>query len=127
MSQENLDAINNFILQLLLAYDDTKNKDFMELAEKIGDKSIFLYNNPIYKINYYQIIKRQRTFNDNELDELYEIREENINNCFIQLGIAILLENKSDFIRYWKKLSDSEKKVIITMPIYNIQNFNTKL
>lgn len=127
MSQENLDAINNFILQLLLAYDDTKNKDFMELAEKIGDKSIFLYNNPIYKINYYQIIKRQRTFNDNELDELYEIREENINNCFIQLGIAILLENKSDFIRYWKKLSDDEKKVIITMPIYNIQNFSIKL
>ncbi|MCW6077231.1 hypothetical protein LAV44_18255, partial [Clostridium sporogenes] len=67
----------------------------------------------------YQILKRIRDFNEQEIENIIDIKineKETINIC----AINILLDNKKEFEYYFKKLSDDDKKDFFNFPIYNL-------
>lgn len=108
---------NLWLLELIKAYDKSNEQKWLEFAEYIIDKILEFSNSPTYIINKLQIIKRKRNLNKEEKDKLYEIKE-NEKDDMIQCGIAILLNNISDFERYFNKLENKEE--FEKFPIYNL-------
>lgn len=115
------DNIRLMMLELLKAYDkDNNRKDLLEFAEFINELLIKEDTNvDLNLINKYQIVKRKRELVEEEIETLYKIKESNIKEE-IQAGVAILLENKSDFNRYFKKLNKTAQKEFKEYPIYNL-------
>ena len=102
---------------MIKAYDESNEQKWLEFAEYLIDKILKFSSSPVYRINKLQIIKRIRNLNQEEKDELYEIKE-NEKDDMIQCGIAILLDNSSDFERYFNKLENKEE--FEKFPIYNL-------
>lgn len=113
---------NLWMLELLKAYDKTKDKQWIDFAEFIINKILDSNYLDIYEINRMQIIKRKRELTESEKELLYYIRNNNIDSL-VQCAIAILLENKSDFERSFSHLSEREKNIFKELPIYNLKNF----
>lgn len=116
-SEETCLRYNLWLLELIKAYDESNEQKWLEFAEYLIDKILEFSNSPSYRINKLQIIKRIRNLSQEEKDELYEIKENEKDNM-IQCGIAILLENSSDFERYFNKLENKEE--FEKYPIYNL-------
>lgn len=116
-SEETSLRYNLWLLELIKAYDKSNEQKWLEFAEYIIDKILEFSNSPTYIINKLQIIKRKRNLNKEEKDKLYEIKE-NEKDDMIQCGIAILLNNISDFERYFNKLENKEE--FEKFPIYNL-------
>ena len=110
---------NFFMLELIKTYDKTGDLKWLEFAEHINGKNENFVEQPIYKINELQMIKRRRELTSQEIEELYKIRETQLENLMVQCAIAILLDNKSDFKRYFNRLDDESKEIFKQFPIYN--------
>mgnify|MGYP001110727348 CR=1 FL=1 len=70
----------------------------------------------------YQITKRKRALLEEEINDLYFIKENN-KDILIQVAISILLENKSDFNRYFNQLTPEEQENFKEFPIYKLNIF----
>ncbi len=116
-SEETCLRYNLWLLELIKAYDESNDQKWLEFAEYLIDKILQYSKLPVYIINKLQIIKRIRNLNEAEKDELYKIKE-NENDDMIQCGIAILLDNLSDFERHFNKLENKEE--FENFPIYNL-------
>ena len=116
-SEETCLRYNLWLLELIKAYDESNEQKWLEFAEYLIDKILEFSNSPSYIINKLQIIKRIRNLSQEEKDELYEIKENEKDNM-IQCGIAILLDNSSDFERHFNKLENKEE--FEKFPIYNL-------
>lgn len=120
-SDETCERYNLWMLEVIKAYDMSKDKKWLYFAYYINTQIMKFSQNNSYIINKMQILKRFRELNLEEKDKLYEIRNiENSND--MQCAIAILLDNQSDFERYFNRLSDEEKENFKKYPIYNIAN-----
>lgn len=116
-SEETCLRYNLWLLELIKAYDESNEQRWLEFAEYLIDKILKFSSSPSYRINKLQIIKRIRNLNQEEKDELYEMKE-NEKDDMIQCGIAILLDNLSDFERHFNKLENKEE--FEKFPIYNL-------
>ena len=120
-SDETCERYNLWMLEVIKAYDMSKDKKWLYFAHYINTQIMKFSQNNSYIINKMQILKRFRELNLEEKDKLYEVR--NIGNSNdMQCAIAILLDNQSDFERYFNRLSDEEKENFKKYPIYNIAN-----
>lgn len=120
-SDETCERYNLWMLEVIKAYDMSKDKKWLYFAHYINTQIMKFSQNNSYIINKMQILKRFRELNLEEKDKLYEVRNiENSND--MQCAIAILLDNQSDFERYFNRLSDEEKENFKKYPIYNIAN-----
>lgn len=117
--EDTIERYNLWMLEVIKAYDESNNIRFLELAEYINERILEHRDNAVDIINKMQIIKRIRALNSNEKDLIYELKEVN-NDLLIQCAIAILLDNKSDYERYFLKLSKNEKNTFKEFPIYNL-------
>lgn len=108
---------NLWLLELIKAYDKSKEQKWLEFSEYLINKILEYSNLPSYRINKLQIIKRIRKLNQEEKNELYDMKESEKDNM-IQCGIAILLDNLSDFERYFNKLENKEE--FKKFPIYSL-------
>ena len=111
--------INRFMLELLKAYDQNiKRIDILDLAERINNLLIQNESSVTNDLNKFQIIKRKRTLNQDERNKLIDLRN-NLEKAdfFNQCGIAILLENKTDYDYYYNMLDEENKKLFDTFPI----------
>ncbi len=111
-----------FILDALQYYDTHKNYQLLKFLEKIS--YILLKNDnadyiDIYKINYFQILKRSQKLTSEMCEDLIVVRDATKDNM-IKVCISIILEDKNGYNVYYKKLSDSEKKTLMEYPIYNL-------
>ena len=116
-SEETCERYNLWLLDVRKAYDKSKDDKWLEFAKFLNEKILKFNNSPIYIINKMQIIKRSRNLDSSEKEILYEIKEKEKDNM-MQCAIAILLENKSDFERYFAKLGEEDKNNFIEFPIY---------
>lgn len=113
--------VNYFVLELIKAYDmDNSLKDCLTAACKLSQWLGNNEDNPIYCINEYQTIKRERVLNEDEIQKLYQMRKSSENNNMIMCGINLLLENKSDYEYYLKKMSEQEQRDFRDFPIYKL-------
>ena len=119
-----INDIRLLMLEILLAYDESKNNELLNLARYINN--LIIKKDEKYEtinvINKLQIVNRSRELKLKEIDELYNIRELENDNLPVLCAIAILLKNYSDFNRYFSKLSRKEKEEFKKYPIYNLLN-----
>lgn len=118
-NEETLERCNLWMLEVLKAYDQNKGNMILDLAKYINERIIEHRNNSVDIINKMQILKRLRDLSVDEKEILYSLREED-KDMMIQCAIAILLENKSDFERYFSKLNNEEKNNFRNFPIFNL-------
>ena len=120
-NEETLERCNLWMLDVLNAYDQTKENKVLDLAKYINERIMEHRNNNIDIVNKMQILKRLRDLSVDEKETLYTLREEN-KDMMMQCAIAILLENKSDFERFFSKLKNTEKDMFRNFPIFNLMN-----
>lgn len=114
---------NSFLLEVLKAYDETKETKWLKLAEMIITLIISKEkeNNNIYIINKYQILKRKRKLTDKEKNKLKAIYDSD-DNIMIKASCAILIGNSYDFKFNFEKLNKKGKEEFQKYPIYNLFN-----
>lgn len=129
-NKTDLYAIANFdVLSMLTAYDNLKNTDSIK-ADKLINAANTLNDwlidnddteqNIIHYINKYQIIKRQRPFNEEELVALNKIIQDSSTPYPIRTCACILLENKDSFTTNFSKCSQNEQETIKKFPIWKL-------
>ena len=93
--------MNMQVLEILKAFDITKSDNLLQYAKYLTELLLkHDSNNPIYTINYSQILKRE---NNNELE--------------IKLGCNLLLENKNEVNYLIKKFDSQTLEVFKSYPI----------
>lgn len=117
------EEINIFVLNLILAYDESNRIDFLNCAEYICKMliDIDIDNKIIYMINYLQIKKRKKCINDEDISTLLNLKNsislEQKMFYMVQCSIAILLNNDGDKEYFYNKLSYEDKKIFDKFPI----------
>lgn len=115
-----------FILELISAYDIKKtNKGASDsgLLKLAFDLLSWLETNnyseiDVLRLNKLQVIRRHRTFNQNEIKELYAILDSG--NDSVKCGASILLDHKDQARFYLEKLDQQEREKFMQYPIYNL-------
>lgn len=114
--------VNFLVLELIKSFD-IKNDlidclyTALNLCEWLEE---FDNNSAIYKINKLQTIKRIRKLNEEEKERLMIMREDFKEDIPILCGVSILLENKTDFEYYFRKMDEEEQKEFKEFPIYKL-------
>lgn len=122
---ETIESINQFLLKMILAYDESQNEEILLIAKDFSEWICSEFNEEelsysIKELNKLQVIKRLRKLNDEEKDKIYEILENKDINNEIRFGSYVLLEQKFAAKRYFEKLNEKSKKELINYPIYNL-------
>ena len=117
---------NNDMLQMLLAYDESspKNTKLLKVAKSLAE---WIYatregniSNEIKKINYLQIISRERDLVENEKQELMLMLENERLRTDIKVATHILLKNKDLASFNLSKMLLDEQNDFKSFPIYNL-------
>jgi len=116
-----LERINNSMLEVLKAYDETKNEKMLLFAEKLSSWIITNRPNPetsheIDTLNHLQIVKRRRKFTPEETVELILIKKNSQEASFL-CASHILLDEFADAARCFGMLEDGVKKDFLEYPI----------
>jgi len=104
---------------MINAYDKTKNQILLETSLKILGWIIennYDNKNEIYLLNKFQVIKRMRKLDDNEILQLLTIISSNKENK-IFIDTYLLLGNLDMAKYYFRKLSESEQIDYKKLPI----------
>jgi len=127
-NQHNYAMANNTLLELLAAYD------------KIGDSKICLLEtakafaewliketgidlpDEIRKLNYFQVVKRERLLNQNEKECIHKILENDTAGSDILVGGYLLLGNQDMAEIHFKKLPKDIQQNLKNYPIYRFWN-----
>ena len=110
----------NDMLKMLSAYDTKPNPKLFNLIKNLSDwllnESGNNISHEIALLNKYQIIKRERNFEEDEINKLIELSE----NPDLQYKVAanILLGHKDTANVYLKKLPFEDQELFKTFPIY---------
>ena len=109
--------MNMQVLEILKAYDITKNEILLNYAEYLIDLLLkHDFSNPIYYINYVQILKRQNKISDDNLIKLVEIKEQS-DETEIKLACNILLDNKNEVKALLKTIDSNTLEIFKQYPI----------
>lgn len=107
-------------IEILSAYDTTKNEKYYNTAEFICDKLMEINPDAVHlKLNRLQLIRRKREFTEDELQELEEL-ESDTNDKKVVCAVNILLENKRRAKKELDEMSKEDKEVFMSYPIYNL-------
>lgn len=113
---------NNFLLNLLKFYD--KNKHKKEILDLIINIYEYIYKsqpqNVLTFMNKMQAIKRLRDFTLEEKVEIIKRKNQEQHTNDILCGFYILLNSKIEFEIQFNKLTNEQKEVFRTYPIYNL-------
>lgn len=118
--------INQLLLEMLLAYDESKlkNEKLLQTAYKLSEWLTTVNNDSedidILFLNYLQTIKRLRTFNEQELKQLHALIENGNDRHEILTGAYILLEDSSGAQLHYDKLKSEDQVKFAKYPINNL-------
>lgn len=120
--------LNQFILELIHAYDDSGKIGIYELVLKILDWMIIKQpiSDNIYSINKFQILKRRRQLTTEELEMLLQIKDEE-KDLMMLTAICILIDSFSEANLYYIKLDEEAKRNLKGFPIYQLWEENKAL
>lgn len=114
--------INLQALEVIKAYDITKNIELLNYAEFLLNKiKGFQSVEEVVKINLMQIKKRKnQELSEQELRDMIEIRNNNKDSNMFLLAIATIMENKVEISYILKNMSEIEKQEFKDFPIYTL-------
>lgn len=115
-----LSLVNLFGLELIKAYDSTKNNQYLESAQQVFQwLNVLESNNTVYYINLLQISRRQGELSSKERLSLRQKMNKEKTTKF-KCGLSIMLENRTDAEEYFKLLSKEEQNEFVDFPIYTL-------
>ena len=121
--EETFDRANWFLLELLLAYDKSKNQSILntahEFAEWILTDSGDSMPLNIKILNVLQVVKRVRTFTEEEIKTLYQIAADKDATNAAVVGAYLLLDQQLPAEMYFSKMKVSEQEEFMKYPIYH--------
>ena len=129
VKEECLDEIDSLILNLITAFDKTKEIRYLKCTEEIYLEIMKISDNVNYYINLMQCYKRERELNNEEIGKLMNIysnltdTQEDIMRKFC---IDVILENKGNSLLYYKKMDEEAKEFMNKLPIINLYNIQNK-
>ena len=109
--------MNMQVLEVLKAYDITKNDDLLQYAKYLTNLLLgHNQNNSIYYINYSQILKREDKLTEENIDKIIDIRN-NSEALEIKLGCNLLLDNKTEVNSLLKRIDSHTLEIFKDYPI----------
>jgi len=114
------DVFYSLFVELLSAYDHSRNEKLYEIAKYLSDK--FEEIDPKDQngiINKLQLIKRKRMLTDAETSQLEKIEQSPCSDV-IYCAVEILLENKHVAKKQIEALSSENKEIFKSFPIFNL-------
>ena len=119
-SEKTLGDLYLFFVEILSAYDVTKNEKYYSMATLLIKKLLQVEeDNENGIINRLQLLKRKRELSEKEISEL-ESLEEKTENDMIMCAINVLLDNKHKAKQLINKLSEADQEIFKNYPIYNL-------
>lgn len=107
-------------IEILAAYDTTKNEKYYNVASVISDKLRAVSPEYSYwRVNELQLLKRKRNLSESELQELEDM-EDDTDDKKLRCGINILLDNKRKAKKELDEMSQEERDEFMRYPIYNL-------
>lgn len=122
LTDEVLDSINILMLRFLKVYDQSNDRKYLDLADKLSQIICKNRTSDIDLINSKQIKFRKKSlsFNDKKLLKAIGEKEEYKNNYYVLCCIDILLDNYFDFNMHYKNIKKKDKEVFDDWPIHNL-------
>ena len=113
------DFIQLFI-EILSAYDTVQDEKYYNVAKSISDRLIKIDPDAVYlRINRLQLIKRKRDLKEEELQELENI-ESGTSDKTVICAVNILLENRRNAQKELEEMSNEDREMFMSYPIYNL-------
>lgn len=107
-------------IEILSAYDTLKDEKYYNVAKAISNRLMDIDPDATYlKINELQLIKRKRDLTEDEQRELERI-ESDTGDMKVACAVNILLENRRKAKKKLDEMSDEDKEIFMTFPIYNL-------
>lgn len=107
-SERTLNDLYMFFVEILAAYDITRNEKYFDMAQLLSDKLLQVDENNEYGIiNKLQLLKRKRELSEDEISVLEKL-EENTNDSMVRSAVNILLENKHNAKKLVNQLSEED-------------------
>lgn len=117
--QEELSLFNSFSCELLLAYLETKNISYLNIANKLCKKILDKNKNHIHMINFLLTKYLTQTLTVEDKKILYSIYDETTQST-IKWGAAILLDAFNDAEKHFDSIPNDEIDNIKYSPLYKI-------
>ena len=115
----------NALLRILIAYDDTRKKRLLEIAERLSCYLLEYEDSVSNFINRMQIIRRKRGLITDETAEIMkrqkQISDQDENAVFFRAAFASLLGNKGDVAFYKSQMSFKQREQYEMFPINNLE------
>lgn len=109
--------MNMQVLEVLKAYDITKNYQLLQYAKYLANLLLnYDQSNSIYYINYFQILKREDKLTEEDIDKIIDIGN-NSDSLEIKLGCNLLLDNKNEVNYLLKKIDSKTLEIFKYYPI----------
>ncbi|RGI19739.1 hypothetical protein DXC84_07485 [Ruminococcus sp. TF08-4] len=119
-SERTLNDLYMFFVEILAAYDITRNEKYFDMAQLLSDKLLQVDENNEYGIiNKLQLLKRKRELSEDEISVLEKL-EESTNDSMVRSAVNILLENKHNAKKLVNQLSEEDQATFKQFPIYNL-------
>lgn len=117
---------NEDILFLLSHYDKKGNRVLLNHALVLSEWLNSIEGNSVYKLNYIQTKYRLNgNLTEEDIAILCDISE--VDESFINRWAAcVLLKDRHRCKRYWDRVSDSDKRMYIHYPIFNLLDMDLK-
>jgi hypothetical protein len=118
----NVEQVNLSLLQMICAYDETKNERLYEAAYEISEwlmasnDSDLQYE--IKKLNMLQLVRRKREFVVDEIRDLCAMTESGNEREDILFGAYLLLDNQASAAIHFARLDPEQQKIFKQFPIY---------
>lgn len=107
-------------IEILSAYDTVQDEKYYNVAKSISDRLMKIDPDAAYlRINRLQLIKRKRDLAEGELQELENI-EAGTNDKMMVCAVNILLENRRKAKKVLEEMSNEDKEMFMSYPIYNL-------
>jgi len=114
-----LEMTNQFVLNMIDVYDQSKKMILLETSLKVLDwilENDCFTNHEVYILNRVQVIKRMRTLSDDEFSQLHNIISNNKDDKILT-GAHLLLGNIEMATFHLKKMSDTDQVEFKKYPI----------
>lgn len=119
---ELLHVANKDVMNMLLAYDDCGKKEILDAALRLADWMVGVSQDKeeraIYKVNYFQAIKRQRSLTKQECQELISISDASYAGCELKYCCALLLDDFTRANYYFDSMTPDNQSAYLAFPIH---------
>lgn len=114
-----LETMNYAVIELICAYDISGEAKLLDVAEYILKKMYLVDDSLIYaQMNEWQILKRKDRLMDVDKNKMRKLLDEYEEDNQVLCGLYALLDDKKTATEYLNKLSQGDREVFTTFPIY---------